>query len=1449
MVPLLIEARERWGMMLGTASSGQGAPARSLGGAASSRAKARTLCAAVVAMLAVSTLAIAPATASAVIVHLTNGKRLSYQPLAGTAAAAAGPFAPFDLLFKDLEYSGGPVMASNTNYAVYWAPSGAPAYPSDYQPGLNRYFEDLTHDSGGHENTESVAAQYNDSAGEFATYNSHFGGALIDTHAYPKNGCSAATICLTDAQIRAELKRYIAEMGLPHDLAHEYFVLTPPKVEDCFEASSKECSVGSSAPAYCAYHGNVPLSEGEIIYSNDPYVTNVVGQGGAYCEKGNHPNGTSSDGALAGGLSHEHAESITDPEPNNAWTDWATGNTTGYEIGDKCGYNYGSSLGKTTFGEYNQLINGHTYFYQQEWSNQGHECLQRLTFKGAEPTASFTSTPSTGNVVQLDATGSTAPGGISRYDWQFNAAGPSHNLPGEPYETTSPTSSVKLPAEGTYTVALTIYAADGTSAGTARLVQARATSSPTVLVEAASSVKQTEATLNGKVNPNGSAVTECVLEYGPTTAYGKSTPCAPAPGAGSTPVTVSGAVTGLEPNSTYHFRVTATNTGGTSSSTDTTLKTLPNAPAVVAEAASLVKQAEATLNAKVNANGATVTECVLEYGPTTSYGKSAPCAPAPGAGTTPVAVSATITGLERNSTYHFRVTATNTGGTSSSSDTTLKTLPNPPAVQTEPASAIKQTEATLNAKVNPNGSAVTECVLEYGPTSAYGKSTPCAPAPGAGTTPVTVSATVTGLEANSTYHFRVTATNSGGTTSSTDTTLKTLPNPPAVQTEPASAIKQTEATLNAKVNPNGANVTECVLEYGPTSAYGKSTPCAPAPGAGTTPVAASGVVTGLEANSTYHFRVTATSSGGTTSSTDTTLKTLPNPPTVQTEPASLVKQTEATLNAKVNPNGSAVTECVLEYGSTVSYGKSAPCAPAPGGGLTPVAVSATITSLEPNSTYHFRVTATNTGGTSSSTDATSTTLPNPPTVQTEPASQVKQAEATLNAKVNPNGATVTECVLEYGSTTSYGQSAPCVPAPGAGTTPVAVSATVTGLEANSTYHFRVTATNTGGTSSSTDATSTTLPNPPTVQIEPASLVKQAEATLNAKVDPNGSAVTECVLEYGSTVSYGKSTPCAPAPGAGTTPVAVSATVTSLEPNSTYHFRVTATNTGGTTSSTDTTLKTLPNAPAVVAEAAFSVKQTEATLNAKVNPNGDNVTECVLEYGSTVSYGQSAPCAPAPGGGTTPVAVSATVTSLGPNSTYHFRVTATNTGGTSSSTDATFTTLPAAPPPTVTKLSAKTGPAAGGTSVTITGTNLTGAISVEFGSTSASFTAISATSVTAISPAAPPGTVYVTVVTPSGASPLVAADRFKFTPTVTGVSPNAGATAGKATVTVTGSGFALGTTGTTFRFGTTRATSVNCTSTTQCAVATPAHASGIVDVVATVTRVASPKVAADRYTYS
>ena len=500
---------------------------------------------------------------------------------------------------------------------------------------------------------------------------------------------------------------------------------------------------------------------------------------------------------------------------------------------------------------------------------------------------------------------------------------------------------------------------------------------------------------------------------------------------------------------------------------------------------------------------------------------------------------------------------------------------------------------------------------------------------------------------------------------------------PTVVTKAASSVAQTAATLNATVNPNGSEVSDCHFEYGTSKTYGKSVPCSSLPGSGSSPVAVSAAAVGLSANTTYHFRVVAENTGGPSSGADQTFTTLPEPPMVVTEAASSITQTAATVNATVNPNGGSVSDCHFEYGTSKSYGKSMPCLSLPGSGTGPVGVSASVGSLTPNTVYHFRIVATNPGGKSEGADQTFKTLPEPPTVVTEAASSIAKTAATLNATVNPNGGEVGvgECKLEYGITKSYGKSVPCSSLPGSGTSPVGVSASVTGLSANTTYHFRIVATNPGGTSEGADQTFKTLPDAPMVVTKAASSLTQTGVTLNATVNPNEGTVTDCHFEYGPTMSYGTSVPCTPSsPGSGNSPVAVSAAVVGLSPNTTYHFRIVATNPGGTSKGADQTLKTLPNPPTGVTGKASLPTQTSVKLNATVNPNGGEVTSCDFEYGISESYGSNAPCTSSPGSGASAVEVSASVASLIKNTTYHFRIIVTNPGGTSHGADQTLSLI-------------------------------------------------------------------------------------------------------------------------------------------------------------------------------
>lgn len=214
--------------------------------------------------------------------------------------------------------------------------------------------------------------------------------------------------------------------------------------------------------------------------------------------------------------------------------------------------------------------------------------------------------------------------------------------------------------------------------------------------------------------------------------------------------------------------------------------------------------------------------------------------------------------------------------------------------------------------------------------------------------------------------------------------------------------------------------------------------------------------------------------------------------------------------------------------------------------------------------------------------------------------------------------------------------------------------------------------------------------------------------------------------------------------------------------------------------------TRAESPTVLTEAASSLTATSATLNATVNPNGASVSECEFEYGTTPSYGSSVPCTSLPGSGSSPVAVSAGISSLAADTEYHYRISATNTGGNGYGFDRTLATLPY--PPTITGVKPDTGPQSGGTAVTITGTSLATAAEVQFGGTGA-LAICSETECTASSPAGT-GTVSVTVTTAGGTSD---AEQFVYVPAgpaprVTALSVTSGPTTGGTSVTITGTGF-------------------------------------------------------------
>ncbi len=229
---------------------------------------------------------------------------------------------------------------------------------------------------------------------------------------------------------------------------------------------------------------------------------------------------------------------------------------------------------------------------------------------------------------------------------------------------------------------------------------------PVATTNVASDVTPATATLNGTVNPDGQATTYH-FEYGTSTAYGQVTPDASA-GVDNSEHPESAAVSGLQPLSTYHFRVVATSPGGTSIGADQIFTTTGLAPTALTTEAKGVTQTTATITGTVNPRGLATTYR-FDYGTNTAYAATASkpgtsftaTAATPtqsaGSGTADQGVSAALSGLRPSTTYHYRVLAISAAGTTSGGDRTFLT----PAVPLVPP----PTPSTLKIGSLPSGCA------------------------------------------------------------------------------------------------------------------------------------------------------------------------------------------------------------------------------------------------------------------------------------------------------------------------------------------------------------------------------------------------------------------------------------------------------------------------------------------------------------------------------------------------------------------------------------------------------------------------------------------------------------------------------------------------------------------------------------------------------------------------
>ncbi|HEY2550354.1 MAG TPA: hypothetical protein VGI64_07230 [Streptosporangiaceae bacterium] len=326
---------------------------------------------------------------------------------AGNVVPNAGDTAMGD---PPLIWHGGAVMGTAETgplviTPIFWTPAGHPMDPA-YTSLLTQYLNDVAAASGSASNVFSILPEYFGSDGSIR-YDIQLGNPITDTNPLPADGCtlnhkdttaiyadgSGYDACIDDAQVQAQANSVVAGQHLPVNLSHIYVMLLPKHVEACFnpgpttntQKGQQGCTINyQPSAAFCAYHSQAPNG---LEYANMPFPIYLSATGFtcgsnariAFPGVIETPNNNPDADTEISPTSHEVNELITNPDNNGAtasgWFD-----VVGFENGDECAFTFGPVQGAP--GQFfNQVINGHHYLTQEEFSNSsffasGGGCLQ-----------------------------------------------------------------------------------------------------------------------------------------------------------------------------------------------------------------------------------------------------------------------------------------------------------------------------------------------------------------------------------------------------------------------------------------------------------------------------------------------------------------------------------------------------------------------------------------------------------------------------------------------------------------------------------------------------------------------------------------------------------------------------------------------------------------------------------------------------------------------------------------------------------------------------------------------------------------------------------------------------------------------------------------------------------------------------------------------------------------
>jgi len=307
----------------------------------------------------------------------------------------------------------------------------------------------------------------------------------------------------------------------------------------------------------------------------------------------------------------------------------------------------------------------------------------------------------------------------------------------------------------------------------------------------------------------------------------------------------SSTITNLSTNTQYHVRAYATNSEGTGYGDDVSFITYCDSPSVpvvgtITQPTCIVTTGSVVLNGLPSAGTWILT---ASPGGTTTSGTGS---------------STTISGLAAGTTYTFTVTNALGCISAASGNVTINVRPASPSAPvvgaiTQPTCAISTGSVVLSSL--PSGTWT--LTRTPGGTTYQGSTT---------------NYTVTGLPPNATYTFTV--TNSSGCVSagSGNVVINRQPTAPSATTNTATGVSSSTAILNGTINANNSQTT-ITFEYGTSTSYGSTVNATPNQVTGNTNASVIGELTGLTANTEYHYRVKAVNCAGTNSGSDVSFTT------------------------------------------------------------------------------------------------------------------------------------------------------------------------------------------------------------------------------------------------------------------------------------------------------------------------------------------------------------------------------------------------------------------------------------------------------------------------------------------------------------------------------------------------------------------------------------------------